>query len=267
MNALPDSSGQVTFSFGRDDRIRYSVQALNLPLASGHDELVDTHEGTLLTFDKALTAVERIRDNINLSDQGKEAELLAPRTQAAIGIAAGYAQTLDYDAKVDKSEEEMLKVPAAVGAEAVLEDQELRRWFMGLDLPKRMALVQKMEQGPELARLSVALLRGPATLMIADAELKLVRDLWDKQARMNDPRSALMIAGARATAEWVRRSLAHLGGLSARALGWDRMRILRAIVESKNPKARQGLAVYGLGEQQAALMQLQVDSKQFERVA
>jgi hypothetical protein len=260
------TDGQKTYQLGGG--VAFSMQRLDSALAVGHGDPLAIMEGTLVTFSKAMDEIAATRADLDLSPSGLDRRLVPHRTRAVIAVTAGWAGITEYDELLDKREAKMLAVPeltASASAQAVA-DSEMRTWYLKLDPSARAKLLRKMEQDDRLLPMQLALLRLPGPLLIADHELKQVKDLWDRQRRMNDAAEAVHIASGRVVVDWTQRAIAHVGGMAPAALQWSRQRCLRALIESGNPRARSGVAALGFDEVAALAMERQVEARQFAQV-
>jgi hypothetical protein len=241
----------------------FEMPKLDPVVSAGHGEVFARAINTGQAMDEHLTDLLIVKADRDLSATGREKKLDPIRARLVIAPAAGFANVAEYVAGLDEREAKLLAVPqlAATNAVGIAEDSELRAWWRAMDLKARGLVIGRMEQGAALDRLQLALLRGPASIVVADRDVAVTRDLWERSKRLDDPAEASHLATGRLSVDWAERFIAHAASMAARVVEWRPERILRALL--KNPQATKGIAAFGFKPQEAADVKRQIDAGMF----
>jgi len=163
-------------------------------------------------------------------------------------LANSYGAVVAFDAHLNKRDDVLLAVPQLLPGDVanVSVDQEVRQWWRGLDIHGRADVMRRIDAGPELARIELALLRSPIAL--ADAEIAVIRASWDRGRRAENPKEAVDIAAGLASCAWAKRGLVQVAAAFRTSVDqhvWPDRRILGHIVNSPNQQVQAGFAVFG----------------------
>lgn len=186
----------------------------------------------------------------NLSDAGRERKVAPLRAEAIKVVADAWAGISSYEAHIDKLEAALIKLPELdpTHSAAAVEDREVRDWWRALPAQDRLKLLERIDNESGHERLMIALLRSPVPQMQLDHEVEIVRGVWRRSARLNDPVAAERVDSGRIAIDWARRGAAQLGAVGMRALGIERDMALQTIVASDDQRTLSGFGVFGFSE-------------------
>lgn len=196
----------------------------------------------------ALADIERVMNDPNLSQVGKDAKARPLREGITRGIAT--MATLAREDAIEASRRDAILtavplVPPSAGALAA-EDGEARAWWRNLPVEERSKIMQALQDDPAAAqkyeRLQLALLRSPVPL--PDLEVKHIGELWKQTKRLDNPAEALAIDSLHRAHDWSERVLGHVAGIASIAVGLSRTDILDVLASAGGP-ALEGAAVFG----------------------
>jgi len=206
----------------------------------------------LADYQSEASKVER-DDELATLGKTRRIEPLALNCIAQLGNSWG--AVVSFEAHLKKRTDVLLAVPPLLPGDAanVSVDLEIRQWWRSLAIAERTDVMRRINAGPELARIELALLRSP--IQLADAELTVIRSSWDRARRSDNPKEAVDIAAGVATCEWAKRGLVQVAAAfraSVTQHAWPDVRIMAAIVGSPNPQVQAGFAVFGFTAEQVA---------------
>lgn len=176
-------------------------------------------------IDAVHTKAKEIGRDPHLSEAGKAAKT-APLADKAIDELLAAREELDQQAsEIAAREAKLYAVGNASNAIEAEDDRELRTWWRSLDADTRMALLQKLADDGEAGdatfnqyeSLWKALQRFPS--LPGDRELPIVRDVWQRTRRLNDPGTWAEIEKSRNLLKWAEKAFGHLHGISQRVTG------------------------------------------------
>lgn len=199
----------------------------------------------------ALADIERVMNDPNLSQVGKDAKARPLREGITRGIATMATLAQEDATEAARRDAELTKVPQlhpTAGAVAA-EDGEARAWWRALPVGERTRIMNELQDDPAAAqkyeRLQLALLRSPVPL--PDLEVKHIGELWKQTKRLDNPAEALAIDSLHRAHDWSERVLGHVAGIASIAVGLSRAEILDTLAAAGGP-ALEGAGVFGFDD-------------------
>ena len=196
----------------------------------------------------ALADIERVMNDPNLSQVGKDAKARPLREGITRGIATMATLAREDAIEASRRDAELTQVPQLHPAAAAVaaEDGEARAWWRNLPVEERSKIMQALQDDPAAAqkyeRLQLALLRSPVPL--PDLEVKHIGELWKQTKRLDNPAEALAIDSLHRAHDWSERVLGHVAGIASIAVGLSRAEILDTLAAAGGP-ALEGAGVFG----------------------
>lgn len=241
-----EADGQLKFAIGHD-------QTFIQPAAPDFIQQLEPFvfmQGAASNIADVVDEVASVRGNDNLSKAGIERQITPLRARAVENLAQVWAGFANYEAHIERRDAALVALPQLDPghAAAAIEDREVRDWWRAQSMEARPKLLEKISSEPGHERLMIALLRSPVAMMNLDHEVAFVRDVWRRNARLNNPAEAEMIDAGRIAVEWSRRGLQQLAAVGMRVIGSERESILQTVLASKEERVRQGYGVFGFGE-------------------
>jgi len=232
----------------------------------------DVGNEALLHYGASLDAVGHFMDAMqvvcsdpNLTDKGKASKLEPLAVNTLAQLAQSWANVSNYGASLDRRFAAMVAVPQLLPGDfvGVSADRELRDYWRDLPQGDRMQLIAKMDAGPELRRLELALLRSPVPAL-ADSNLAMVRTSWESQCRADSISEDVAIQAGRACIDVAQRGLHQLAAAiktSLTGLGWAPLRMLDTLLTDSRSANTKGYLVFGWSDQDAAQEQRILQAK------
>lgn len=202
--------------------------------------------GTAANLGDFAANVKSIREDVTLSELGRQLKLDPLKKEIVLGIAS-LDSSLDVEERyLDKREQALLAVPQIDQGHSVaaIEAREARDWFRALPAAKQNEMLQKMDEEPGHDVMLLALIRSPIPQL--DRHALLARSIWDRSRRLANPSEALEIEQGRANVEWARRGAAHLAGMAKSFIGWNNDQIVRTVLTSDNEMLHISSKVFGI---------------------
>jgi hypothetical protein len=209
-----------------------------------------------------MTDVAAIANDASLSTLGVANQIAPLATIAICQLALSYAAVASYEAALDKRYSDLIAVPVLLPGDMVnaTTDLEIRNYWATLDRQQQIELAAKMDQGPELQRFELALLRSPVP-SIANDMLAMVRASWEKGCRANDVAADVAIETGRQLVEWSYRGLAQLAAALLATLprnDYPRDRVLRVLLSDSRKQVQDAYPLFGFDDRTVATMRLQL---------
>jgi hypothetical protein len=216
---------------------------------------VDRQNAAGVAFSVAVDALSEFQDEQSKVERDDELATLGktrriePLTLNCITqLGNSYGAVLAFETHLNKRNDALLAVPQLLPGDVanVSVDQEVRQWWRGLAIAERADVMRRIDAGPELARIELALLRSPIAL--ADAEIAVIRASWNRGRRADNPKEAVDVAAGLASCAWAKRGLVQVAAAFRTSVDqhvWPDRRILGHIVNSPNPQVQAGFAVFG----------------------
>jgi len=255
-----ETSGSVVYAFPTGHRFHHQAAPDHLRAL----EPVLVFEAMAELLGELGDKQSAIHRNETLSDIGRSRQLEPLRTDFIRRLAAVSSQMDGYAESLDKREATLTRVPSLdpTHSAMAIEDREVRDWWRSLSMDDRTKLLSRIDNEPGHDRLMIALMRAPVAQMQLDHEVALVRSVWNRTKRLDNPVEAEAVDSGRAALDWGRRGLAHVAGITSSVVDLEPALVLRTIVASDDDMTRKGFGVFGFDALQAAQQRRIVEHQQ-----
>ncbi len=229
------ADGQIEIRFPGGNIVRMA------PL-SAVDRQSEAGTAFLLAVD-ALSEFQAEQSKVERDDElatlGKTRRIEPLALNCIAQLANSWGAVMSFESHLNKRNDVLLAVPQILPGDVanVSVDQEVRQWWRALPIAERADVMRRIDAGPELARIELALLRSPIAL--ADAEIAVIRASWDRGCRSDNPKESC---------DWAKHGLLQIAAAFKASVDghvWPDRRIIGVIVNSPNPQVQAGFSVFG----------------------
>lgn len=243
----------TTQAFKFSDGTSFEMPALPTEELTG--EANQTILAATVALDDTIMKARAIAADEHLSATGKTAKTEPVASRAWEALILAHQKLDEQEKSVQADDAILLAVPDLPGNEykEAIADREAREWWRSQPAETRAKLLRGFEEDEatsgKYARLQLALLRTPIPL--PDMESGIVKSLWERGRRLDNPAEALRIARVKSNIEWARRALGHIQGFTSRVTGWNGERLAQYLAADEGRTRIAGRL--GFSPQQMAL--------------